>query len=116
MLTMVLEVSDYEARGAASGAEAFEVMRDWRPDVIAVNILMPGLDGYRFVAECAEQREFAEIPIIVVTPPARSLPPASQLGVRAVLQQPHDVDHLRALIAEAIEDPTGRRNGADHIH
>ena len=54
--------------------------------------------------------------MIVVTVSTVSLPSARQLGVRAVLQQPHDVDHLRTLIAEAILDPTGRSVGSDPMH
>ena len=116
MLTTVLEVAGYEVRGAGSGEEALTVLRQWHPDVIALDILMSNMDGYYFLAERSREGHLGEIPVIVVTVSSASLPSARQLGVRAVLQQPHDVDHLRTLIAEAILDPTGQSAGGDQIH
>ena len=116
MLTTVLEVAGYEVRGAGSGGEALAVLRHWRPDVITLDILMSDMDGYRFLAERSRQEHLEAIPVIVVTVSTVSLPSASQLGVRAVLQQPHNVDHLRTLIAEAILDPTGQSVESDQVH
>lgn len=116
MLSTVLEVAGYEVRGAGSGEEALTVLRQWHPDVIALDILMSNMDGYRFLAERARQRHLVEIPVIVVTASTISLPRARQLGVRAVLQQPHDVGQLRTLIAEAILDPTGQDIESGQVH
>jgi CheY-like chemotaxis protein len=116
MLTTVLEVAGYEVRGVGSGREALTVLRQWRPDVIALDIMMSNMDGYHFLAERSRQGHLEAIPVIVVTVSTTSLPTARQLGVRAVLQQPHDVDHLRRLIAEAIIDPTGQGVESDQVH
>ena len=103
MLMTVLEVAEYEVRGVRSGDEALTVLGQWRPDVITFD----PQSGDRFLDERARGRELAEIPVVVVTFSSTALSPASQLGVRAVLQQPHDVGHLRMLVAEAILDPKG---------
>ena len=116
MLLTVLEVAGYEVRGVGSGEEALTVLSQWRPDVIALDILMSNMDGYRFLAERSRQHDLVGIPVIVVTVSTVSLPSARQLGVRAVLQQPHDVDHLRALIAEAILDSAGQGIRGDQLH
>ena len=115
MLTTVLEVAGYEVRGVGSGEEALTVLRRWRPDVITLDILMSDMDGYHFLDERARHRHLADIPVIAVTVSTVSLPSARQLGVRAVLQQPHDVDSLRTLIAEAIVDPTGQGVESDRV-
>jgi CheY-like chemotaxis protein len=116
MLLTVLEVAGHEVRGVGSGEEALTVLRQWQPDVIALNILLSNKGGYRFLDERSRRGDLLDVPVIVVTVSSVSLPSARQLGVRAVLQQPHDVDHLRALIAEAIVDPTGRSIGSDPRH
>ena len=116
MLLTVLEVAGYEVRGVGSGEEALTVLRQWRPDVIALDILMSSMDGYHFLAERSRLHDLVSIPVIVVTASTVSLPSAGQLGVRAVLQQPHDVGHLRSLIAEAILDPAGQSPGSDPLH
>jgi two-component system response regulator len=116
MLTTVLEVAGYEVRGAGNGDEALTVLRHWHPDVIALDILMSHMDGYRFLAERSRQGHLEAIPVIVVTVSSAPLPSARRLGVRAVLQQPHDVERLRTLVAEAIVDPTGQSAGGDRYH
>jgi len=116
MVLTVLEVAGYEVHGVRSGEEALTVLRQWRPDVISLNILMSNLDGYRFLEERSRLGDLADIPVVVVTVSTVSLPSASQLGVRAVLQQPHDVNQLRALIAEAILDRVGQDVGGGKVH
>lgn len=116
MLLTVLEVAGYEVRGVGSGEEALTVLRQWHPDVIALDILMADMDGYRFLADRARYGELLAIPVVVVSVRTVSLPSARQLGVRAVLQQPHEVSQLRALIAEAIVDPTGQSDEGDPLH
>ena len=106
MLLTVLEVANYEVRGVRGSVDALRLLETWRPDAIALDVLAPDLDGYRFLDERSRRAELARIPVVVVTFKPVPLPPASQLGVRAVLQQPHDVDALRATIAAALLDPT----------
>jgi CheY-like chemotaxis protein len=116
MLLTVLEVADYEVRGVRSGADALGLLNEWRPDVIALDILTPDMDGYRFLAEQSRRGDIATIPVVVVTFSTVSLPTAMQLGVRAVLQQPHDVDYLRSLIADAIVNPDSRCCPGEPLH
>lgn len=116
MLLTVLEVADYEVRGVQSGEEALGVLDQWRPDVIALDILTPEGDGYHFLAERAKRCDVAAIPVIVVTYSPVPLPPARQLGVRAILQQPHAVDYLRSMIAEAIGESSGQGQEDEHTY
>ena len=114
MLLTVLEVDDYETRGVRNGFDALSVLAEWRPDVIVLDLFMPVMDGQQFLQRRAALAGVADIPIVVVTASTASLPPAGRLGVRAVLQKPHDVNRLRALIAEAIRDPSGESPGGSY--
>lgn len=44
ILEEILE--DYELRTAASGTEALALMEDFRPDLVLLDVTMPGMDGY----------------------------------------------------------------------
>lgn len=102
MLLTVLEVAGYEALGARNGGDAFAMLREWRPDVIVLDLFVRLTDGYELLARKAARDDLASIPVIVVTSSTAFLPSVAHLGVWAVLQRPHDVNHLRALIADAI--------------
>jgi CheY-like chemotaxis protein len=102
MLLTVLEVAGYEAVGVRNGTDALTMLAHWRPQVIVLDLFMPLTDGYELLARTSERDDLACIPVIVVTASTMSLPSADRLGVWAVLQRPHDVNQLRALIADAM--------------
>jgi signal transduction histidine kinase/CheY-like chemotaxis protein len=52
---------------AADGAEALEVMRTRRPDVIVLDMLMPRLDGSALLQRMAEDERLGEVAVVVVT-------------------------------------------------
>ena len=52
---------------AGNGAEALRVLRDHRPSVILLDLMMPVMDGFEFVSEFNQHPEWHGIPIIVVT-------------------------------------------------
>jgi DNA-binding response OmpR family regulator len=47
-LTEVMADEGHEARAAANGADALEALRDWTPDVIVLDVMMPTMDAYEF--------------------------------------------------------------------
>ncbi|MFO7623137.1 MAG: response regulator transcription factor [Anaerolineales bacterium] len=54
----------YQVLKALNGQEAVEIVAESHPDLVLLDIMMPGVDG--FVA-CERIREFSNVPIIVVT-------------------------------------------------
>ena len=64
-LARLLEHEGYEARAAYDGAEALRVAPDFTPDVVILDIRMPGLNGYD-VARALRARN-GEIVLIAVT-------------------------------------------------
>src|SRR5215217_1116546 len=104
MLLVVLEAADYAVRGVTNGIEALEAIAAWRPDVIVLDLRMPVMDGYEFLSRRLADPDLASIPVIVVTGEAAIVRPMEPYGVQAVVRKPHDVEELRALIAQSILD------------
>lgn len=59
-----LEASGYEVLAATNGREAVNCTAQEHPDLILLDIMLPGQDGY---AACREIRRFSHVPIIMVT-------------------------------------------------
>lgn len=57
----------WEVRMANGGAEALEVLRTWRPGLILLDLLMPGVDGYRVLQAVQADERLRGIPVIVVS-------------------------------------------------
>jgi CheY-like chemotaxis protein len=64
----------YRILTAANGAEALATLRTLRPDAVILDLLMPEMTGFEFLAVKAADPDLAPIPVIVVS----SLDPYSQ--------------------------------------
>jgi adenylate cyclase len=62
-----LEAEGYEVITASDGNEGLKKIRLEDPDVILLDILMPGKDGYTMLKEMKEDAFIRKVPVIVVT-------------------------------------------------
>ncbi len=101
LVSEVLRDDGYDVREATNGLEALEQVREERPDLIVLDLMMPVMDGWAFVEECRRKRCCNEVPI-VVTSASHDLPRTAErlrtFGVRTCLAKPFDVDGLLALV------------------
>jgi twitching motility two-component system response regulator PilH len=63
----MLESHGFETEGAADGAEGIRKAREIRPDLILMDIVMPGVDGFRATRTLANDPETRAIPVIMVS-------------------------------------------------
>jgi two-component system KDP operon response regulator KdpE len=54
----------YESRGARDGFEALHILEDWPADLVVLDLVMAGLDGF---AVCQQIREHSAVPILVIS-------------------------------------------------
>jgi len=57
----------YRVRTAASGLEALEDVARERPDLVVLDLMLPGLSGYDVLAELRRRPELAALPVVVLT-------------------------------------------------
>jgi PAS domain S-box-containing protein len=65
VLKKQLSNAGYRVLDARDGASALHVARTARPDVITVDLLMPGLDGWSFIEHLRKEPDLATIPVVV---------------------------------------------------
>ena len=66
-LESILEGEDYQLEMAESGLEALAKTREFLPDLILLDVMMPGMTGYEVCSKIRSENDIAEIPIILVT-------------------------------------------------
>ena len=57
----------YEVALASSGPEALEIAARWMPDVVLLDVMMPGMDGYEVCRRLKSTASTAHIPVVMVT-------------------------------------------------
>ena len=70
----------HEARTASNGEEGLQVAREWGPDVIVLDVYMPGMDGFDVVERLKEDPVTEPTPVIFLT----ADPPSDELIVRGL--------------------------------
>lgn len=97
---MSLELDpELEVRCCASGAEALKVLETWVPDLILMDMMMPGMDGPTTHAKIAEYHGNT-IPVVYFTARAEASERARllALGARGVIAKPFDPMSLAAQV------------------
>ena len=64
LVEQVLAQKGYQVLEAGSGREGLRLMFDQRPDLVLLDVVMPGIDGWQV---CTRIREISDVPIIMIT-------------------------------------------------
>ncbi|MBH1966839.1 MAG: EAL domain-containing protein [Pseudomonadales bacterium] len=67
LLKMLLENQGYRTLTASSGEEALAIVEQQSPDLILLDIMMPGMDGYEVARQLKSNKAMANIPIIMLS-------------------------------------------------
>ena len=110
-LTTALELNGYQVTACKDGVEALAAFRSDRPDVLVLDVMMPGVDG---LGVCRVLRaEGDRTPILMLTARVETADRVAGLdaGADDYVPKPYDIDEvlarLRALLRRAEQTPTG---------
>jgi len=73
---------DYKVKPAYDGQEGLREMRRQRPDLVLLDLVMPGMDGYSVLTHMHQDAELRRIPVVVITAHARTPEEERRLGGR----------------------------------
>jgi PAS domain S-box-containing protein len=107
LIGRILARDGFRVVEAEDGATGLRLARDLRPDVITLDILMPGLDGWDVLAALKADAALAPIPVVVVTI-VDDRNAGFALGAVDFLQKPVERGHLLDALRRAV-----RERGAD---
>jgi DNA-binding response OmpR family regulator len=68
--------------------------RDWKPDLILMDIMLPGVDGGTLITRLRQEQETADLPIIAMSASRTLRDRTPELEADALLSKPFDVDAL----------------------
>lgn len=102
-LTNLFQNNGYETTAASGGIEGAEEVEKNKPDLITLDLQMPDQWGPRFYRMLKKNKEFIEIPVIVIT----GLSGGQHSIPRAVgyLSKPFDPDELMKIVWKTIGKP-----------
>jgi DNA-binding NtrC family response regulator len=111
-----LSYEGHVCRLASSAEDAFRLLAERRPDLVMMDVRMPGMDGLQALQEVRSR--FPDVLVVIMTAYG-----TSQISIDAIragafdyVMKPLDLDELRSVIAKAlaaqeVRDQTGRQDG-----
>jgi DNA-binding response OmpR family regulator len=104
LLEMTLAKAGFEARSAIDGADGLSLVRDWDPDCIVLDVMMPKIDGLSVIPLI---RRITEKPILMLTArgDARDRVEGLRAGADDYLAKPFDIDELVERVRAAMRRP-----------
>jgi PAS domain S-box-containing protein len=100
-LSMLLRLAGHEVRTAYDGTAGLAAARRWRPDVVLLDIGLPGLDGYEVVRRLRQEAGLQQALVVAMTGYGKDedRERSQEAGFDAHLVKPVDPEELAQLIA-----------------
>lgn len=97
LVNLVLSGAGYEVMTATDGAAALQAIEGAQPDLVLLDMRMPGMDGWEFARRYRAQPE-PHAPIVVLTAARDAAARAAEIQANGYLGKPFDVNELLSLV------------------
>ena len=106
VLFEALSPEGYELLVAQSGEQALESAVEGKPDLLLLDVKMPGIDGFETFRRLRAAEETARIPIIFISAHANvdSMKEAEALGAEGYLTKPFQFDDVLKKVREVLDE------------
>jgi two-component system alkaline phosphatase synthesis response regulator PhoP len=82
-LEFLMEQNNYDVRVAETGEQALEIIPVYNPDLVLLDIMLPGIDGYEVCQKIRKNPKLNHIKIIFISAMARSIDVAKGIDLAA---------------------------------
>ncbi len=105
VLEDILTLQGYEVAQAKNGMEALDMMKKNAPDVMLLDINMPGLDGLEVTRRVKKDKSLQHIPLVIVSglDDMQARIEALKLGANDYLLKPFHVEELKARVRSLVK-------------
>jgi len=103
LVQYTLESLGHTVRVCDNGREVLDTLRSYKPELLVLDVMLPGIDGYSLAAQIAEDETLKTMPIIVLS----ALEPSRTMfqrfsQVATFLTKPFNTDDLTEAIKNAL--------------
>jgi two-component system, cell cycle response regulator DivK len=104
LLSEYLDYLGYQVLGLADGSNLFQALSDFQPQLILLDLKLPGIDGYTLLEQIKHSSDWQHLPVIVVSAFAFKADQqrAMSLGAKRYFVKPVKLPQLRQAIQEEL--------------
>ncbi len=106
LIRLILGRRGFEVKGANGGIEGLKMIREEKPDLVLLDLMMPDMDGWEVYQQIKADEKTRGIPVIVVTAKAQSIDRVLGLHIAKVddyIAKPFQPQELLASVERVLE-------------
>ena len=99
----MLEISGYEVIKAVNGDDCLKKLNEIRPDLVLLDIMMPGMSGWDVAAKIKENPKWSDIPIVFVTAKGDAMSVGmGNMAAEDYITKPFDIMDLKSRVEKVL--------------
>lgn len=117
-VTSYLEGSGFDVAQAASAKEAYDMMVEDTPELVVLDVMMPGTDGLELLRQVRGTAQLRTLPVVLLTARGftRDRISGYEAGCNAYITKPFDADELVAVVRSALATDARYAAAAQSVH
>lgn len=108
LLVEVFSTEGYETYQASNGKAALQIVREKRPDLVLLDMKIPGMDGLEILKQIREFDPSIKVIMMTAYGELAMIRKATDLGALIHFTKPFDIDELRAAVNHELQHPKDR--------
>jgi len=108
LLVEVFSTEGYETYQASNGKAALQIAREKRPDLVLLDMKIPGMDGLEILKQIREFDPSIKVIMMTAYGELAMIRKATDLGALMHFTKPFDIDELRAAVNHELQHPKDR--------
>ena len=98
MISDVLRAEGHYTFTASNGLAALESLREFTPDIILLDLMMPIMDGWELLSVLGSDQRLSQIPVVIVTAIYDVRVTEQTTSAKAILTKPFDIERLAEVV------------------
>ncbi|HEX7125178.1 MAG TPA: response regulator [Thermodesulfobacteriota bacterium] len=102
--SILLKSRGYRVIGATSGSEALALVQQEKPDLVLLDVMLPGIDGFKVCAHLKGAAETRDIPVVMLTARTRQedIARGREVGANEYITKPFQSAQVTRVIARLL--------------
>lgn len=102
LLSEIFQGEGYQTFAAANGLEALELAQRERPDLVLLDMKIPGMDGLDILRKLKEKDPQVQVIMMTAYGELDMVKEARRMGAKAHFTKPFDIEELKALVGQCL--------------
>ncbi|MDP9325243.1 MAG: response regulator [Candidatus Dormibacteraeota bacterium] len=107
VLAMFFDLEGYHVLKARDGQQALDLLREYQPDLVLLDLMMPGVSGLDVCKQIRADRKLKHVPVMVFTAAETREEELIAAGATKFIAKPYSLEGLRSAVKDLLESPRG---------